>query len=351
MKEKNISFEPLWADSLGAKSMATLVETPDVSVLLDPGVAVMQPSFPASWAKKFYWKGRAWLSIGNASQKADIVVITHYHYDHFTDFDVSFYEDKLLLVKNPNEYINNSQMDRARDFLGSICKRFGDRKLEEFLEEVEGRDYSDPMDEIPHSRDKDFGDYNERRQDLLEKWSSRYYERVENWLSSKWVPELNFENLTVKFPEERKFKFGKTNLRFTKPRFHGIELANTGWVFCVVVERDGEKFLYTSDLQGPTVEDYADWIIRENPDVLYLDGPATYLLGYMLNRTNLNRAVDNAVRIVEGLDSAQILYDHHLAREKKFRERTKKVGDAAEDSENKISTVAEYKGKRPVVLE
>ena len=33
-----VKITPLAADSLGARSMATLVETPDVTVLLDPSV-------------------------------------------------------------------------------------------------------------------------------------------------------------------------------------------------------------------------------------------------------------------------------------------------------------------------
>ncbi len=347
----DLTFKPIWADSLGAKSTCTLVETPEVNILIDPGVAVMQPSFPASWLKKSYWKARAWLSIKRASQKADVVVISHYHYDHFTDFDKGIYDGKTLLVKDPNEYINDSQRERAEDFLDTICRSFGDVGLGEFLEEREEKEYGDPMDELPHARDKDFGDYNSRREELIEKWRESYWDRVENWKSAKWIPELEFEDVEVRFPEEQELEFGETKLRFTSPLFHGIELSKTGWVFPTVIERGGKKFIHTSDLQGPTVEDYADWIIEEDPDILYLDGPATYLLGFMLNKTNLNRSVENAARIVENIDSELILYDHHLTREKKFRERTEKVWETAEENQKKVLTVAEYQDKSPVVLE
>jgi len=46
-------MQPVWF--LGAKSSCTLVKTPDVNVLIDPGIAAMQPSFPASVAKKREW--------------------------------------------------------------------------------------------------------------------------------------------------------------------------------------------------------------------------------------------------------------------------------------------------------
>lgn len=350
MSDNKLSFDPLWADSLGAKTTCTLVKTPEVNILIDPGIAVMQPSFPASWAKKFYWKARGWLSIKKASQKADVVVISHYHYDHFTDFDKTIYDGKLILTKNPNEFINDSQMDRARAFLQSLCNEFGDVELEDLLEERDEKEYGDPMEDIPHAQDKDFGEYNSRRKELIEKWRDRYWKRVENWKSSKWIPELEFTNTNVKFAEGKEFQFGPTKLRFTPPLFHGIELSKTGWVYSTVIERGGKKFIYSSDIQGPTVEDYADWIIEEDPDILYLDGPATYLLGYMLNRTNLNRSIDNAVRIVRNLDSDIFLYDHHLPREKKFRERTGRVWEAGEEGQQKILTVAEHMGKQPAVL-
>lgn len=351
MPESRLSLNFLWSDSLGAKTTSTLVKTPEVNVLIDPGVAVMQPSFPASWVKKFYWKARAWLSIKKASRKADVIVVSHYHFDHFTPSDMGTYENKLLLTKNPNEFINDSQRSRARNFFSKICEVFGDKELEEILEGRGEKDYCDPMDGIPHARDMDFGDYNSRRQELIEKWRETYGKRVENWNSWKKIPEVNFENIEVRFPEEREFEFGRTKLRFTSALFHGIELAKTGWVFSTVVERGNQKFIHSSDLHGPTVEDYADWIIDENPDVLYLDGPATYLFGYMLNRTNLNRSIDNASRIIENTDSKLILFDHHLTRDKDFRERTEKVWKTAERCEKEVLTVAEYKGGRPVVLE
>lgn len=53
---EKIIIEPVWFDSPGAKSSCTLVKTPDVKILIDPGIAEMQPSFPASTAKKREWR-------------------------------------------------------------------------------------------------------------------------------------------------------------------------------------------------------------------------------------------------------------------------------------------------------
>ena len=84
--------------------------------------------------------------------------------------------------------------------------------------------------------------------------------------------------------------------------------------------------------------------------MLILDGPMTYMFGYLLNRINLNRAVENAAEIVRKIDAELIIYDHHLPRDRKFRERTEKVWNTAKEVNKKVMTAAEFLGKEPVVL-
>lgn len=346
-----LNFEPIWFDSLGAKSSCTLVETPDVSVLIDPGVAVMQPSFPASWAKKLYWETQGRLAIKRASRKADVVVISHYHYDHFTDFDRALYKGKLLLTKNPNNWINDSQRRRAEHFFDNASRAFGKVPLEKVLQKRRKQVYDNPLDDIPRARDKDFGDYNHRRRELFRKGLKWFRNRANNWNSAKWIPELKFNDIEAKFPENKEFKFGRTKLRFTPPMFHGIEFSRVGWVFATVIEYGKEKLIHSSDLDGPIIEDYADWIIRENPNVLIIDGPITYMLGYLTSKITLNRTIANALRILKESDVKLVIYDHHLLREPKFKERTREVWETGKQLNKKVLTAAEYVGKTPKVLE
>jgi hypothetical protein len=346
-----LSFEPVWFDSLGAKSSCTLVKTPEVSVLIDPGVAVMQPSFPASWAKKLYWETKGRLAIKRAAKRADVVVVSHYHYDHFTDFDRSLYEGKLLLAKNPNEYINDSQRGRAENFFNNYCKSFGNCELEDTIENPITKDYGDPLDEIPKAREMDFGDYNRRRRELFRKGRKWFEGRARRWNRAARIPELEFGKNRVRFPEGREFRFGRTKLKFSSPLFHGIEFSRVGWVFTTMIERGKEKLIHSSDLDGPIIEDYADWIIEKNPKTLILDGPMTYMFGYLTTRTTMNRAVANAVRILKEADVELVIYDHHLPREPKFKEWTLEVWETGRKRGVEVLTAAELLGKRPVVLE
>ncbi len=348
---KKIIIEPVWFDSLGAKSSCTLVKTPDVKILIDPGIAAMQPSFPASDAKKRQWCEEGRKAIERASKEADIIIISHYHYDHYFPTDLSIYKDKLVLAKNPNEYINDSQRARATSFYSSICEAYGETNLESLMK-TKGRrkKYPDPLADLPIACHKDFGDYNKRRAELFEKGKRWFDGRVANWIKNPVIPELNFPSLKVKYPEGKEFKFGNTSLRFSKALFHGIEFSRVGWVFYTIVEHENEKFIHSSDLDGPIIEDYAQQIIHENPQVLILDGPMTYMFGYLLNRINLNRAVENAAEIVREIDAELIIYDHHLPRDRKFRERTEKVWNTAKEVNKKVMTVAEFLGHEPVVL-
>ncbi|MFN4133750.1 MAG: MBL fold metallo-hydrolase, partial [Candidatus Hadarchaeales archaeon] len=172
----SVLFRPVWFDSMGAKSSCTVIETPEVKVLIDPGAAIMQPSFPASWAKKIYWLARAELAVKRASKRADVVVISHYHYDHFTDFDESIYKNKLVLAKNPNEYINDSQRERAESFFTTFAREIGGTKIE--MGERKIKEFQDPLEEIPMAARKNLGDYMKRRREIFKKGAKWFESRV-----------------------------------------------------------------------------------------------------------------------------------------------------------------------------
>jgi len=343
---RKIRFKPIWFESLGAKSSCVLVKTPDVSILIDPGIAALQPSFPASRAELIRWERRGRTAIKNASKRADVIVISHYHYDHHMPGELEIYENKLLFVKNPNEWINDSQRIRAEYFLTNLYEKFGGKSLESLPPQP--KEYVNPLDELEIAKRKDFGDYNERRRQVLKMGEKWFLRRVDRWKKYPVIPEFNVGRVRVKYPEGRKFRIGKTVLRFTKPMFHGVEYSRVGWVFATIIEYENEKLIHTSDLDGPVIEDYAEWIIKENPNTLILDGPMTYMLGYTFSLINLNRCIENMCRIIKNVQSELIIYDHHLLRDVRYRRRLRKVYETARELNKKVITAAEYLGKKPV---
>jgi len=345
-----LSFKPVWSDSMGAKSSCVLVKTPDVGILIDPGVSIMHPSFPASDRRKMGWLRRGENAVLEASKEADVVVISHYHYDHFTDFDARLYEGKRLFVKNPNEFINYSQRGRAENFLGNVCREFGGIEFKSILEKNKKKNYPDPMEKMPLAAERDFGGYNKRRRELLGKGRDRFSRLADSWNKKERIPEIKFKNIKVEFPEGGKFKFGKTKMEFSQPLFHGIEYSRLGWVFATMVESGGKRLMHSSDLCGVYIEDYAEMIVKEKPDILILDGAPTYLLPYMMNSINLERCIKNICNIIRNVDSELILLDHHLPRDSRYRERLKEVYDLAAKEKKTVTTAAEYLGRGVAAL-
>ncbi|MEF8873876.1 MAG: MBL fold metallo-hydrolase [Candidatus Thermoplasmatota archaeon] len=351
---EHIDVKPVWSDSMGAKSMCVKIETSDTSIVVDPAAAVMQKSFPLKTERKYALLDEARGEIESASEEVEHVFISHYHYDHHFLPDTSginfssVYPDKEIWMKDPNKWINPSQWKRSRKFLQALLDvGESEKDLEEFETEPDEEEYQDPLNGLPLLQEIDEGDYEERREELHEKWREKFFRRTEMWKEEKHVKEP-LEN--VHYADGETIKVGKTTIRFTEPLFHGIEYSKTGWVIALIIEKGREKFIYTSDIQGPTIEDYAEWIIQEDPDFLIMDGPATYLLGYMLNNFNLDRSIENASRVIKECDFETMLYDHHLTRESNFKEKTEDVWKAVEKTEGEVLTYREYlECKRPLV--
>ena len=289
--------------------MCVLVETPDISLLIDPGAAIMQPRYPAPQELKLHYLELATRALRLAAARATHVAITHYHYDHFRPDLPDLFRGKVLWIKDPNRWINRSQWGRARDFLRGIAALEG-RALGETSAPKE--EYPDPLDELPLSEP-----FRPRR-DLLRRWRRRFRGLVRLWQQGPWVDPCGFGDRVV-FADGRVFRIGETLVRFSAPLFHGTEYAGPGWVLGVTVEYGGKKLLFSSDLQGPVIEDYAAWIREEGPDYLVLDGPATYLRGPLQSRETLDRAIRNCAAAVAGAKEVAIV-DHHLTREPRFKE-------------------------------
>ncbi len=115
---------PLAFDSLGARGMSTWVSTKDLSIVIDPGVNLGPkryglPPHPIEVKKK----AALWEEIKEYSSKADCLVITHYHQDHYNPDELEIFTGKLVLVRHPTEKINYNQRVRAQRLLASIERR------------------------------------------------------------------------------------------------------------------------------------------------------------------------------------------------------------------------------------
>ena len=344
----------VWFDSFGAKSSCIAVDTGNGYILIDPGAAAMQPSYPLPSDEKRLLRRKAVEKIIKVSKNTNIIIITHYHYDHHlrpTDKDLSgygLYDDKTIYIKNPNEYINHSQWERARLFLEELLARYN-KKLDDYLVKPPRRRYRDPLYELRYIHTRDYGDYTSRRIELLEKGRKWFEKLVDLWRNQPWIRDnIVVGDTRIYWGEGRTIKKGTTRIRIGKPCFHGIEYDRTGWVTPVYIENRGYKIFYSSDLMGPIIEDYAYMIIDYNPDIVILDGPPTYLFPYMFNRINLERAIDNVKKIIDNKPSL-IIYDHHLLRDPRWRTYIKELFEYAKQRNVPLITASEAYGEKPLI--
>ena len=259
--------------------MATYVEAGDIKIVIDPAVALapsrfgLPPHPTEELAREALWKG-----VKEQVLKSDVVVITHYHYDHVDPKEPEIFQGKRMLIKHPKRMINRSQRDRAASLLPSL-KRF---------------------------------------------------------------------TSDIEFADGKSFSDGMADIRFSKPVPHGRD-ARRGYVIEVSVVAD-ETFLYTSDVQGPLLEEHLSFIIVEKPDIVFIDGPTTYIDSPHL-QTELRRANENLLRIIMEGDISRLVIDHHLTRAIDYKHSIEPATKGAEEVGVVVECAAEYMGLVPNLLE
>ncbi|MEM2105955.1 MAG: MBL fold metallo-hydrolase [Candidatus Bathyarchaeia archaeon] len=272
---------PLAFDSFGVRSMATFIETDDLRVLIDPGASLaplrygLEPH-PLEWQRL----DETWETIRRFAEAADVLVVTHYHYDHHDPDYPELYRNKTVFIKHPTENINRSQKERAAFFLEAI--RSMPKKLE--------------------------------------------------------------------IADDRNFQFGRTTIKFSKAVCHGTN-PRLGYVTEVSIKCNGESFLFTSDVEGPSLDEQISFILEEKPDILFVDGPMTYMLGYRYSFKSLEISNINLVRAIKQTNVQTLVLDHHFLRDLNYKLRIKPVYEEADKRDVKVLTAAEFCGRKIEMLE
>lgn len=113
---------PLGGETLGVRSFSVFVETDDLKITIDPGLSVVaiKNGFPPT---PFEIKALNEVknNILSACKKSDIIIITHYHFDHFF-MDEEVYKGKIVYIKDPDKLISNNQKKRAQNLLSIFEK-------------------------------------------------------------------------------------------------------------------------------------------------------------------------------------------------------------------------------------
>jgi hypothetical protein len=289
---RKIKVVPLAAESLGVRSMCSYVVTPDVSILLDAGVSLAPnryglPPHPEEYKALAECRRK----IAEAANKAEIVTLSHYHFDHhtpsYTDWCHNWsseevarqiYQGKIVLAKSYKSKVNFSQRRRGWMF----AKTSGSHAKE------------------------------------------------------------------LRYADGKTFTFGETQLKFSEPVFHGPENSQLGWLLMVTVEHEGERLLYTSDVQGPMHDATLNLILAQNPQVVIIGGPPSYL-GGLVSQENVKQGIKNMGKVAEKVPLT--ILDHHFLRDENWEQLAKPVIASASRAGHKVVTAAEFLKKPNKLLE
>lgn len=274
-----LEVTPLAFESFGVRSMATHVNVGDIGIVIDPAVALSPNRFGfAPHPVEKDMKAMLWKRVKETVTRADVIIVTHYHFDHMDPKEPEIYSGKTVLLKHPHKMINRSQRERAASFLPRIKK---------VTKEI---DYADG----------------------------------------------------------RSFFFGDTEISFSKPLPHG-STDTRGFVIEASVRAE-KTFVYTSDVQGPALRKHVDFILDENPDLVFVDGPSTYIDTPFMP-SELREANKNLVRIVRESSINHLVVDHHLTRDLNYKRRIRPVYEAGEEHGVIVECASELLNMEPKLLE
>ncbi len=283
---------PLAFESFGVRSMATLVETDDLKLVIDPGSALGRRFNLSPHEREYVALARSRRTILEAARDADVLTISHYHFDHY----IPNFEDWLWLWSSPQfaERLYRGKLILAKDISANI-------------------------------------NLNQRKRGYMFKK-----------LNSKLARE-------IRVADGKNFKFGNTSLKFSKPVYHGPEGSKLGFVLMLTVRTPGCSLMHAPDIQGPMYNEPLQLILKQKPDALIMGGPPLYLGGFKVGWEDLAKACKNMGKIAR--EVPLVVVDHHLLRSLEYREYLKPVYAGGEESGHQVLSASEFIGQKPQLLE
>lgn len=287
-----LKVTPVGFESLGVRSMCTFVETPDVRILIDAGVALGPRFRKLPHPREYLARRECRAKIREYAAKADVIVVSHYHNDHHTpnytetvwlgssaEESEEIYRDKVVLVKDIRNAIN----------------------------------------------------FNQRRR---------------GWMFQRFVKRIGSK---CEVADGRVFEYGATKVKVSQPVPHGEDETVLGWVLMSTIESQEEKVIHASDVQGPMSKVTTSLILKEKPGILVLGGPPLYLEGVRVEKASIRKGLDNASRIAEKIP--KVVFDHHVLRSEAWKDNAKPVLEAGARAGHEIVTAAEFLGEPTRLLE
>lgn len=286
----DIEIIPIAAESLGVRSLCTMVRTPDVSILLDPSAALAKRYALEPHPLEYQALRNALVEIHAYAREASILSISHYHYDHIRpgfenclynlstrDERKEMFTDKTVYAKDNRENINASQRRRGYYFL---------KDVQPVIREIQ--------------------------------WADR-----------------------------RSYHIGNTTITYSHPLPHGSHDSPLGFILATTIEYSGSRFLFAPDIQGPTSKDTLSYILDIAPQLAILGGPPLYLNQFSTGNAHL--AFYSLSLLAVAIPT--LVVDHHNMRGGDWESWSLPLHKRSEEVGGRLLSFAELAGKEEQRLE
>lgn len=155
---------------------------------------------------------------------------------------------------------------------------------------------------------------------------------------------------SVEFADGESYQFGGTKIVVSQPVFHGTS-EKLGYVIELLIDDGDQRFLYSSDVEGPSIPAQIDFMIESNPHIVVIDGPMTYMLGFRYSHKSLQESLNNLKKLMEKTDVKNLILDHHLTRDFNWRNKVRDVIAKGEEIGIKVQSAAEFASIEENLLE
>lgn len=279
---------------MGTRSMATYIETPDIKILLDAGVALGFRHGLLPHPEEYGALQDARKRIREYASKAELITISHYHFDHYTATWNTIETEWTWSNKEEATEIYRGKTVFAKDFKNSIN---------------------------PSQRKRGY---------IFDKITA-------NFISDKRVSDSST------------FEKAGTSITFSEPHPHGEEGSALGFVIITMIEHGEDRLLYCPDVQGPASKPTLEKILSISPNILIIGGPPLYLLKFKVDELTIRNGLEHLSALAGQI--RYVIVDHHLLRSEEGLAELDRIKREHSKDGRKIVTFAEHMGLKNTLLE
>ena len=164
------------------------------------------------------------------------------------------------------------------------------------------------------------------------------------------LEQLEKVNVEIDYCDGKSYSFGNTAVEVSNPVFHGAD-SRLGYVVEVYIDDGRGSLLFSSDVEGPNHKEQLEFMLEKNAETVIIDGPMTYMLGYRFSQKSFQSSIENLKKLIEKTDAKNLILDHHLTRDLKWRDKMSEVFEFGKQMGVKVQSAAEFAGVEEELLE